>query len=92
MSILVRFTPPSLTAEKYDESVRKLEEAGGWPSPDGLELHVCFGSEGNLRVSEVWSSEEQFQAHGEKLMPVLSEVGIEPGEPEFMEVHAVVRP
>ena len=29
MSILIRFTPASLTAEQYDESVRRLEAAGG---------------------------------------------------------------
>ena len=28
MSVLIRFAPASLTAAQYDESVRKLEEAG----------------------------------------------------------------
>ena len=46
MSILVRFTPANLTTENYQESVRRLEEAGLWPHPDGLEIHVLFGSEG----------------------------------------------
>ncbi len=90
MSILVRFAPASLTAEQYDKSVSRLEESGDFP-PDGQDLHVCFGSEGNLRVSEVWDSKEQFEAFGEKLMPVLSDVGIEPGEPEIMEVHNVIK-
>ena len=84
MSILVRFSPPSLTAEQYDESVRRLQEAGHFP-PEGMEYHVCFGSDENLRVSEIWDSREQWQAFGEKLMPLLAEVGIEPGEPEVME-------
>jgi hypothetical protein len=90
VSVLIRFAPASLTAEQYDESVRRLEEGGDFP-PDGMELHVCFGSGGNLRVSEVWDSQEQLEAFGERLMPVLAEVGIEPGEPEFFEVHNVVR-
>jgi hypothetical protein len=90
MSILIRFAPASLSAEQYDESVRKLEESGHFP-PDGLDLHVCFGSEGNLKVSEVWDSREQLDAFGEHLMPVLSEVGIEPGEPEIIEVHNVIK-
>lgn len=90
MSILVRFAPPSLTAQQYDETVRRLEEAGDWP-PDGLEYHVCFGSEGNLRVSEIWDSQERFEAFGDRLMPVLSEIGIEPGEPEVLDVHNTVR-
>ena len=90
MSIVVRFHPSNLTAEKYDESHPKVEEAG-FP-PDGLDLHVCFGSGGNLTVSEVWDSREQFEAWGEKLMPVLTESGIEfSGEPEVFEVHNLVK-
>jgi hypothetical protein len=90
MSVLLRFAPASLTASQYDESVRKLEEGGDFP-PDGLEYHVCFGTEGSLRVSEIWDSREQFEAFGERLMPVLSEVGIDPGEPEMMEIHNIVK-
>jgi hypothetical protein len=90
MSMLARFTPAALTAEQYDESVRRLEESGDFP-PDGLDLHVCFGTDGNLRVSEVWDSREQFEAFGERLMPVLADVGIEPGEPEIIDVHNVVK-
>lgn len=89
MSLLARFTPTSLTSEQYDESIRRLQE-GGFP-PDGLAYHVCFGSEGNLRVSEIWDSPEQFKAFGERLMPLLSEVGIEPGEPEILQIHNIVK-
>ena len=89
MSIVARFSPVNLTTEKYNESVRRLEEAGAWP-PDGLEYHVCFGSEGNLRVSEIWDSQEQFEAFGERLMPILAEVGIDPGELELLAVHNIV--
>ena len=90
MSIVVRFAPASLTAQKYDESVRRLREMGIFP-PDGMDYHVCFGSEGSLRVSEIWDSREQLQAFGERLMPLLAEVGIEPGEPEVLEIHNIVR-
>jgi hypothetical protein len=83
MSVLIRFAPASLTAQQYDEVIRKL----GDESPDGREYHVCFGSDGNLRVSEIWDSKEQFAAFGERLMPILAEVGIDPGQPEFIEVH-----
>jgi hypothetical protein len=90
MRVLIRFAPASLTKAQYDESVRKLEGAGDFP-PDGLDYHVCFGTDGNLRVSEIWDSQEQLDAFGERLMPVLSEVGIEPGEPELMEIHHIVK-
>jgi hypothetical protein len=90
MSIVVRFQPTSLTSEQYDESLRRLEEGGAFP-PDGLDYHVCFGSEGSLRVSEIWDSREQFDAFGERLMPLLKEVGIElSGEPEMLEIHNII--
>jgi hypothetical protein len=44
-------------------------------------------------VSEIWDSQEQFQAFGEKLMPVLNEAGIEfSGDPEIFEVHNIEKP
>lgn len=90
MSIVVRFSPTSLTAEKYDEALRRHEEAGVEFPPDGLDYHVCFGSDGNLRVSEIWDSREQFEAYGKRLMPILADTGIEfSGEPEIFEVHNI---
>jgi hypothetical protein len=89
MSILCRYDPPSLTAEQYDASIKKLEE-GEWP-PDGLDYHCCFGTDGELKVSEIWDSEEKWQAFGERLMPILSDIGIEPGEPTVIPIHNVVK-
>jgi hypothetical protein len=91
-SILARFTAaPNVTTDQYDETIRRLEKAGDW-LPDGLEYHVAFRSNGNLRVSEIWDSREQFDAFGKRLMPVLSDVGIElSGEPEMLEIHNVLK-
>jgi hypothetical protein len=92
VSIVVRFSPANLTREKYDESVRRLEETGAWPNPAGMELHVLFGEEGNLRVSEIWDSREQLQAFGDRLMPILVDIGIEfSGEPEIFEVQNLAK-
>jgi hypothetical protein len=91
MSIVVRFSPTNVTKEKYDESLRRLEEAGEFP-PEGMEYHVAFGSENNLRVSEIWDSREQLQAFGDRLMPILTDIGVEfSGEPEILEVHNIIR-
>lgn len=90
MSVLIRFVPASMTAAQYDEATGKLAEAGIWP-PDGLDYHVCFGTDGDLRVSEIWDSREQLAAFGERLMPILSQVGIDAGEPEVLEIHNIVK-
>ena len=93
MSIVVRFHPTNATREKYDESLRRMEEAGIWPDPPGLELHVAFGPADDLRVSEIWSSREQFEAQMKDVMPVLADMGIEfSAEPEVFEVQSLVKP
>jgi hypothetical protein len=90
VSIVVRFHPTNVTQAKYDESLRRLEAAGEWP-PDGLQLHVLFGSEDDLKVSEIWDSEEQLHAFGERLMPILGDIGIEfSGPPEIFEAHNII--
>ena len=90
-SILARFAPTSnVTTEQYDETIRRLEKSGDW-LPKGLECHVAFKSDGKFRVSEIWDSREQFDAFGERLMPVLKDVGIEPGKPEMLEIHNIIK-
>ena len=88
MGIVVRYQPVGLTREKYDATNEQLESAGVEFPPDGLDVHVCFGEDGDLRVSEIWDSREQFNAFAEKLMPVLTDAGIEfAGDPEVYEIH-----
>ena len=90
--ILARFTlAGDVSTDQYDKSVRRLEESGDW-LPEGLEYHVAFRSNGNLRVSEIWDSREQFDAFGEHLMPLLKGEGIEfRGDPEMLEIHNIAK-
>ncbi len=91
MAIVVRHQPSGLTREKYDEVSRRMESGGDWP-PDGMEVHVLFGDEGSLLVSEIWDSEEQFQEFFSKLSPVLQEVGVPvAGDPQVFDVHELQR-
>jgi len=91
VSIVVRFSPTALTAEKYDKTIQTLEAAGDFP-PAGLDYHVCFGSEGKLLVTEVWETRGQFDAFGERLMPILAEAGIEfLGPPAIFDVHNTIK-
>jgi hypothetical protein len=92
MSVVVRFHPTNVTREKYDESLRLLEEAGVWP-PDGMEFHVLFEEPGgNIVASEIWDSPEQLQAFGDQLMPILADIGIEfSADPDILKVHHIVK-
>ncbi len=91
--VLARFTgAPSMTTEKYDESIKRLKASGAqWP-PDGMSYHIAFSSGGSFRVSEIWDSRQQFDAFGKTLRPVLADVGVElAGEPEMLEVHNIIQ-
>jgi hypothetical protein len=54
-------------------------------------LHVCFGDEGKLRVSEVWESHEKLEQFQTVLMPLVVENGIdiETNQPELLDVQAI---
>jgi hypothetical protein len=86
MSIVVRFPVSNVTKQQYESVHSALEQSGDWP-PAGCRIHVAFGDEQNVRVSEIWESQEQLQEFGEKLQPKLAAAGIQlSGEPEIFEV------
>ena len=90
MSVVVRYQPVGLTRQQYDEVSRRMEEA--WP-PNGLQMHVLFGTEGDLRISEIWESEDSYRSFSEEIRPVLNEVGVQlGGEPEVFPVHELEQP
>jgi hypothetical protein len=91
MPIAVHFQPPALTAEQYDEVIRRLRAAGAG-TPDGRLYSVCHGAGSHLRVFDLWESVEQFAAFGEVLTPILVAMQLDPGTPEITPVHAVVDP
>ena len=96
MPIVAVFQSPSLTRENYEESVRKLtngkksrmESAGDWPVK-GLLVHIAGQSEKGFRVVDVWESEDAFRRFGERLMPIMKEIGIDT-VPEIYDAHAFV--
>ena len=89
MSIVVRFPPSGVSKQQYDTVRNALTESGAWPA-DGCQLHVCFGDEQDIRVSEIWESREKLEAFGETLRPEMEKAGLQlSGEPEVFEAHIV---
>jgi hypothetical protein len=92
MSILVRYAPvPSSTTEQYDEVVRRLADAGEMPA-DGFDYHVAYHRDGQFCVDEVWDSQEQFEAFGRRVMPLLSDVTLEhSGDPQVYGIYNIIK-
>ena len=79
MAICVYFPIETMTPGTYDEVQRRLE-AAGQAAPAGRSYHVAFRAT-RLHVVDVWESQEPFDAFGPTLMPILGELGVDPGEP-----------
>ena len=79
-----------MTAQQYDAIVKRLYDEGVHPA-EGLELEVCFGSGDQMKISVLFDSMQAFQAFGERIGPIISEMGVDPGGPEVVEVHHVIR-
>jgi hypothetical protein len=90
MPVAVYFNPKGMTLDQFEETHRRLEAAGLEPASERLH-HSCFGEEGNLMVFDIWTSVESFQAFGEKLMPILAEIGIDPGQPAIMPLYKLIQ-
>jgi hypothetical protein len=86
MAIAVYFHPKEMTLEQFEESRRRLSDAGA-AEPSGRLHHSCIGDDGDLMVYDVWESPEAFEAFGATLMPILAELEIDPGEPAVMTIH-----
>jgi hypothetical protein len=88
MAILIRYAPSSLTREQYDRVNQILQENGPEGPAPPLQLHVMFGDEPDLRVSEIWESESAWQqAWDGPLKAALASAGVELPEPERFPVH-----
>jgi hypothetical protein len=93
--VVAVFQSPSLTQERYEQSVReltggkgRLESPADWPV-EGLLAHVAGQGANGFRVVDVWDSDDAFRRFGETLMPILQEIGVE-GQPEIYPSHTFV--
>jgi hypothetical protein len=80
MAISFYLAPSSFTRDQYDETMSRLETAGAG-SPEGRTYHVALDTNGNIQVFDIWESQEASEAFGATLGPILSDLGVDAGEP-----------
>jgi hypothetical protein len=90
MALGFYFVHEGFTPEKYDTAIKKLEAAGAG-SPKGRTYHVALESDGAIQVFDIWESQKDFDAFGETLVPILSELGVTLGAPMAATVHNVIK-
>jgi hypothetical protein len=90
MAIGIYFSDSNFTVEQYEQAIRKLEAAGAG-APEGRTFHVALETDGKINVFDIWDSQAAFDAFGETLMPILAELGAEPGTPMPAPVHNLIQ-
>jgi len=94
MPVVLVHQGPTLNQERYDEIIRRLagknrmEDPEDWPV-EGLLVHAAGQSDSGFRVVDVWESEEACRQFGERLKPILEEVGVDT-QPEIYPTHSLV--
>ena len=79
-----------MSTQQYDACIRKLEAAGAG-KPAGRLYHASFLNGDKVAVFDVWDSQQSFDRFGETLMPILKEIGVDPGQPAVMPIHNVIK-
>ena len=90
MALGFYFTPSGFTPEKYDEVLTRLEAAGAG-APAGRLHHTALESGGLIQVFDVRESQESFEAFGGTLLPIIGDLGVDPGEPMVAPVRNIIK-
>jgi len=90
MALAMLFNRASMNATQYDACIKRLEAAGAG-APQGRLYHVCFGSNEQRQVFDIWDSMASFEKFGQTLMPILQQLGADPGQPEISPIHNTIK-
>ena len=91
MAVAFIFTIKDATQAQYDESIKKLGEAGAG-SPKGRLYHVAGAEEGGWKVIDVWESKEDWENFLKgSLGKILQEVGMSQPQIDSFPVHNVIQ-
>ena len=89
MALSFYFVHKGFTSDKYDQAISQLAVAGAG-SPAGRTFHSALESDGEIQVFDIWETQEQFDAFGATLMPILAGLGVELNPPMVAPVHNMI--
>jgi hypothetical protein len=89
MALGIYFVHEGFTPELYNNAIKQLEAAGEG-KPKGRTLHLALESGGSIQVFDIWESQEEFDAFGATLVPILTELGVTLGAPMVATVHNII--
>jgi hypothetical protein len=89
MAIHLLIKGDGLTKDIYENARKEVNWEGN--PPPGLILHtVSFDNSGNLRVADVWESEDQWNNFlNTRLMPYMQKAKVPPLRTEIFPIHNI---
>ena len=90
MAIVIKFKNKGFSATKYLETVKQLE-AAGLGNPKGRSYHISYGDSNEVDIMDVWDSMDDFEAFGKVLIPILTSLDVNLGQPDIQKVFGVVK-
>jgi hypothetical protein len=90
MAVAFYFRHQGFTPDTYDQAIKALD-AAGLGAPEGRVQHYALESDGEIQVFDIWESQEQFEAFGATLIPILTDLGVTLGEPMAATLHNEIR-
>ena len=90
MAIVIKFKHAGFSATKYHEAIKQLE-AAGQGNPKGRSFHVSYGDSNGVDILDVWESMEEFEAFGKILIPILTSLKIDLGQPDIQKIFGIIK-
>jgi hypothetical protein len=88
MAVAVALEFDGGTLDQYDQVVSAMGLTPGGPTPPGALFHWATQTDGGFRVTDVWETQEAFQAFAEQQIgPQTQKVGLPEPKITFYEVH-----
>lgn len=84
MPVAVHICPDRMSHEEYEKVIAELEKSG---VQEGRLYHAAYG-DNEVRMFEVWRSQEDFDAHRDKLFAALQGAGVDAGTVEVHPLHS----
>jgi hypothetical protein len=65
------------TLEQYDEVMKRMNFSPGGPGAPGGMFHWCAATDTGVRITDVWESQEHFEAFAnDHIGPITAQVGV----------------
>jgi hypothetical protein len=89
MTILLIVRADGFTKDIYENARREVNWEGN--PPPGVILHAAsFDNSGNLRVADIWESEDQWNNFlNTRLMPYMQKAKVSPPKTEIFQIHNI---